>query len=58
MVVQRAPRSSLVDLEKHKFLVPFEVTIAQFMWILRQRLTLSPNRAIYLFVNRTLPQSW
>jgi hypothetical protein len=57
VVVQRAPKSSLVDLDKHKFLVPYEVTIAQFMWILRQRLTLSPNKAIYLFVNRTLPQS-
>jgi GABA(A) receptor-associated protein len=58
VVVQRAPKSNLVDLDKHKFLVPFEVTIAQFMWILRQRLTLSPNKAIYLFVNRTLPQAW
>lgn len=27
------------------------------MWILRQRLTLSPSKAIYIFINRTLPQS-
>ncbi|KAI1285159.1 Gamma-aminobutyric acid receptor-associated protein-like 2 [Halotydeus destructor] len=57
IVVQKAPHSNLVDLDKHKFLVPYDVTVAQFMWILRQRLTMSPNKAIYLFINRTLPQS-
>lgn len=57
VVVQRAPNSTLVDLDKHKFLVPYEVTVAQFMWILRQRLTLSHNKAIYIFINKTLPQS-
>lgn len=57
VVVQRAPNSALVDLDKHKFLVPYEVTVAQFMWILRQRLTLGHNKAIYIFVNKTLPQS-
>lgn len=57
VVVQRAPHSSIGDLDKHKFLVPFEVTVAQFMWILRQRLRLNPNKAIYLFINRSLPQS-
>lgn len=57
VVVQKAPNSNLTDLDKHKFLVPYEVTVAQFMWILRQRLTLSPAKAIYVFINRTLPQS-
>ncbi|RWS08332.1 GABA receptor type A-associated protein-like protein [Dinothrombium tinctorium] len=27
------------------------------MWILRQRLKLDARKAIYLFVNKTLPQS-
>lgn len=53
VIVQKAPHTNLLDLDKHKFLVPYDVTVAQFMWILRQRLTLSPNKAIYLFVNRT-----
>lgn len=33
------------------------MTIAQFIWVLRQRLQLGKNKAIYLFVNKTLPQS-
>jgi GABA(A) receptor-associated protein len=57
VVVQKAQHSNLMDLDKHKFLVPFDVTVAQFMWILRQRLVLSSNKAIYLFLNKTLPQS-
>lgn len=57
VIIQKAPHSSIGDLDKNKFLVPYEVTVAQFIWILRQRLRLNPNKAIYLFVNKTLPQS-
>jgi GABA(A) receptor-associated protein len=57
LIVQRAPRSSITELEVCKFLVPREVTVAQFIWILRQRLKLDSHKAVYLFVQRTLPQS-
>lgn len=57
MIVQRAPRSTITELMMCKFLVPREVTVAQFIWILRQRLKLNADKAVYLFVQRTLPQS-
>jgi len=57
LIIQKAPNSNIGDLDKHKFLIPYEVTIAQFIWVLRQRLQLGKNKAIYLFVNKTLPQS-
>ena len=53
------PMIVLKIVSNHQFFAPLlpAVTIAQFIWILRQRLKLSKNKAIYLFVNKTLPQS-
>ena len=39
------------DIDKNKYLVPVDITIGQFLIIIRQRIKLNPNEAIFLFVN-------
>lgn len=41
-------------LDKKKFLVPYDLTMGQFMFILRKRIKLKQEEAIYLFVNNTI----
>lgn len=41
----------LPHLDKRKFLVPQELTMCQFISIIRHRMRISPNRALYLIVN-------
>jgi GABA(A) receptor-associated protein len=41
-------------LDKKKFLVPCDLTMGQFMFILRKRINLKQEEAIYLFVNNTI----
>lgn len=57
MIVQKAPRSNVPSIDKHKFLVPNDISIAQLMWIIRKRIQLAPEKAIFLFVGKVLPQS-
>lgn len=57
MIVQKIAGSDLPDLDKQKFLVPSAITVSQFMWILRKRIALSDDRALFLFVRRSLPPS-
>ena len=57
VIVQRAAKSQIPDIDKRKFLVPGDLTVAQFMWIVRKRIQLPPEKAIFLFVGRVLPQS-
>jgi GABA(A) receptor-associated protein len=57
IIVQKAPRSHIPDIDKHKFLVPNDISVAQLMWIIRKRVRLSPEKAIFLFVGKALPQS-
>lgn len=57
MVVEKAPNSQIVDIDKRKFLVPSDISVAQFMWIIRKRIQLPSEKAIFLFVGKILPQS-
>lgn len=56
VIVERSPRDKLVpNLDKEKFLVPGDLTTAQFIYIIRKRLTLPSETALFLFVNGVLP---
>ncbi|XP_041455692.1 gamma-aminobutyric acid receptor-associated protein-like 2 [Lytechinus variegatus] len=57
VIVQKAPKSQIPDIDKRKFLIPADITVAQFMWIIRKRIQLPAEKAIFLFVGKVLPQS-
>lgn len=58
VIVERAPNSNQVPaIDKQKFLVPDDIAVAQFMWIVRRRIALSPEKALFLFVGRIMPQT-
>jgi GABA(A) receptor-associated protein len=56
-VVEKVPNSQIPEIDKRKFLVPNDISVAQFMWIIRKRIQLQSEKAIFLFVNKTIPQS-
>ena len=43
--------------DKIKYLVPGTLTIGQFMFIIRKKINLSPNQALFLFVNGNIPST-
>lgn len=45
------------NIDKIKYLVPSDLTIAQFIYVIRQRLHLPPGQAIFLFINGHIPPS-
>jgi GABA(A) receptor-associated protein len=51
----RGAASDLPELLKKKFLVPESISVGQFMYIVRQRMQLPPEKAMFIFVNDTLP---
>lgn len=42
-------------LNKHKFLVPKSLTLGMFCYVVRKHLTLPPEKALFLFIDNTLP---
>jgi GABA(A) receptor-associated protein len=45
------------DIDKTKYLVPVDLTVGQFMYVIRKRVRLAPEKAIFLFVNEKIPAS-
>ncbi len=46
--------NDLPDLDRYKFLVPNDLCLSQFMYIIRKRMELSSDKSIFLFVNDTM----
>jgi GABA(A) receptor-associated protein len=44
-------RKKLPKLDKTKYLVPEEFTVGQFIFVIRTRMKISPEVAIYMLVN-------
>jgi GABA(A) receptor-associated protein len=59
VIVEKAERSnsSIPDIDKSKFLVPSDLSFGQFIYVIRKRMMLAPDKAIFLFVNNVLVAS-
>ncbi|KAJ8954210.1 hypothetical protein NQ318_005805 [Aromia moschata] len=52
IMVQRYHREShLPQLDKSRYLVPQDLAMSQFLSVIRNRINLNPNQALYLLVN-------
>jgi len=54
-VVLKHKSSNLPNIDKHKYLVPDDITFGQFFYIIRKRLKLDSSQALFLFINNQLP---
>jgi len=48
---------TMVDIDKKKYLVPSDLPVAQFIVVIRKRLRLTREQAIFLFVNGHIPST-
>lgn len=55
MIVERAEKSDIPTLDKKKYLVPADLTVGQFVYVIRKRIKLNAEKAIFIFVNNVLP---
>ena len=46
IIVERAAKSDLPVIDKNKFLVPGDLTVSQFVFVVRKRLALSPEQSL------------
>jgi GABA(A) receptor-associated protein len=55
IIVEKAAGSEIPDIDKKKFLVPKNLTIGQFIYVVRKRIQLTAEQALFIFVNNSLP---
>jgi len=57
VIVEKNKNSEIMDIDKRKYLVPSELTLGQFIYVIRKRIKIAPEEAIFLFINDALPPS-
>mmetsp|Transcript_137 Transcript_137/g.232 ORF Transcript_137/g.232 Transcript_137/m.232 type:complete len:117 (-) Transcript_137:307-657(-) len=55
VICEKAKKSDIVDIDKKKYLVPADLTVGQFVYVIRKRIKLTPEKAIFIFVKNTIP---
>jgi GABA(A) receptor-associated protein len=55
VIVERFEKSHVNDIDKNKYLVPSDVSVGQFLYIIRKRIQLTPEKAIYIFIDNKIP---
>ena len=55
IIIEKSANSQVPDISKNKYLVPKEITIGQFIYIIRKRIKLSQDKAIFLFLGDSIP---
>nr|XP_058919947.1 gamma-aminobutyric acid receptor-associated protein-like [Kogia breviceps] len=53
--VEKAPKAQMGDLDKKKYLVPSDLTVGQFYFLIQKRIHLRAEAALFFFVNNVIP---
>ena len=55
VICEKADRSDIPEIDKKKYLVPADLTVGQFHYVIRKRIKLAPEKALFLFCSNTIP---
>jgi GABA(A) receptor-associated protein len=55
IIVKKAAGSTLKDIDKSKYLAPVDMTLSQFIIIIRKRIKIESDKAIFVFIDNVLP---
>ena len=55
IICEKSLNQDLPNIDKNKYLVPVDLTVGQFLFVIKRRIKLRHEEALYLFINGTIP---
>merc|ERR1712045_363034 len=55
VICEKSVRSDIPDIDKKKYLVPADLTVGQFQYVIRKRIKLAPEKALFVFCANSIP---
>lgn len=55
VICEKAEKSDIPQIDKKKYLVPADLSVGQFVYVIRKRIKLDSEKALFVFVNNILP---
>lgn len=57
IIVHKSDKCKLSDIDKNKFLVSNDMTLSQFMYVIRNRIKLDSSQALFFFIDNIIPKN-
>lgn len=57
VIIEKYNYSKIEDIDKTKYLVPNDLTLAQLVYVIRKRIKMAPEKALFFFINDDIPTS-
>lgn len=54
VICEKMDNCNLPESQRRKYLVPRDISMGQFKYVIRKRIELSPNQALFIFVNHSI----
>ena len=54
IICEKTKKTTIADIDKNKFLVPNDLTMGQFLYVIRKRIKLSAEEAIFVYINNSI----
>lgn len=55
VICEKVENSDIQEIDKRKYLVPGDLSVGQFVYVIRKRIKLPSEKAIFIFINDILP---
>lgn len=55
LIIENDKKGTIEHLDKSKYLVPNDITVGHLIHVLRKRISIRPEDAVYLFINGVVP---
>jgi GABA(A) receptor-associated protein len=57
IICEKHNTSTILNIDKNKYLASFNLSVAHFIYIIRRRMALPSEKAIFIFINGMIPCS-
>tara|TARA_B100000963_G_scaffold351416_1_gene362975 strand:+ start:1360 stop:1707 length:348 start_codon:yes stop_codon:yes gene_type:complete len=57
IICERGNDKNVNEIDKNKYLVPMDLTVGQFIYIIRKRIKMHSEKALFIFINGKLPST-
>lgn len=55
VIVNKSQHCDLNEIDKYKYLVPDNYTVGEFVYVIRKRIVVPKEKAIFIFIENVLP---
>ncbi|CAF9914965.1 MAG: ubiquitin-like protein atg8 [Gomphillus americanus] len=57
VICEKLEISDIANIDKKKYLVPADLTVGQFVWVIKKRIKIAPETAVFIFIDDVMPPS-